>query len=127
MEQIKTILVVEDETPLRNALCDKLTNEGFAVLPAKDGAEGLQVALKEHPDLILLDIIMPVMDGVMMLHKLRADVWGSAAHVIILTNLSDNDDVAKAMEHEVFEYIVKSNVKVEELVRRIKETLGLSL
>ncbi len=125
MEPKKTILVVEDETPLRNALCDKLTSEGFNTLGARNGQEGLIVALQEHPDLILLDIVMPVMDGVMMLHKLRADTWGSGAHVIILTNLSDNENVAKAMEQEVFEYIVKSNIKVEELVRRIKETLGI--
>jgi DNA-binding response OmpR family regulator len=125
METKKTILIVEDEAPLRNALCDKLTSEGFHVLPAKNGVEGLHVALQEHPDLILLDIVMPLMDGVMMLHKLRADTWGSGVHVIILTNLSDNDSVAKAMEQDVFEYIVKSNIKIEELVKRVKETLGV--
>ncbi|QQR82808.1 response regulator transcription factor [Candidatus Campbellbacteria bacterium] len=124
METKKTILVVEDETPLRNALCDKLAGEGFHTLPAKNGVEGLQVALQEHPDLILLDVVMPLMDGVMMLQKLRADTWGAGAHVIILTNLSDTDSVAKAMDQEVFEYIIKSNIKIEELVKRVKEALG---
>ncbi|OGH71913.1 MAG: hypothetical protein A3G00_00140 [Candidatus Magasanikbacteria bacterium RIFCSPLOWO2_12_FULL_43_12] len=123
MENKKTILVVEDEISLLNALCDKLTRENFAVLEAKNGEEGLEVALREHPDLILLDIIMPVMDGITMLKKLREDAWGKNAKVIILTNLSDNEKVAEALEQKSQEYLVKSDWKIEDVVAKVRERL----
>ena len=69
----KKILIVEDEAPLRNAISDILSFEGFTVFQAKNGQEGLDAALLEHPDLILLDLMMPVMDGLTMLEKLRQD------------------------------------------------------
>ncbi len=78
--QTKKILVVEDDVPELNALRDKFTREGFSILTAKNGEEGLAIALREHPDLILLDIIMPVMDGITMLVKLREDSWGGGGN-----------------------------------------------
>ena len=79
----KKILIVEDETPLRNAVSDILTFEGFGVLQAKNGQEGLDIALAEHPDLIVLDIMMPVMDGMASLRKIREDEsWGKNAHIV---------------------------------------------
>ena len=123
MENKKTILVVEDEISLLNALRDKLTRENFAVLEAKNGEEGLEVALREHPDLILLDIVMPKMDGMTMLRKLREDLWGKSAKVIILTNLSDNEKVAEALEQKSYEYLVKSDWKIEDVVAKVRERL----
>ncbi len=126
MENKKTILVVEvveDEAPLRNALVEKLSREGFSVLHAKNGEEGLQTALSNHPNLILLDIIMPKMNGLEMLEKLRADAWGKTAHVIMLTNLSDNEKIAEAMHSHAFDYFVKSDIKIQEVVDKIKEKL----
>ena len=66
----KKILIVEDEAPLRNAVTDILTFEGFTVFQAKNGQEGLDLALKEHPDLILLDLMMPIMDGPALIQAL---------------------------------------------------------
>jgi len=123
IQESKTILIVEDETSLRHALRDKLTRENFAVLEAKNGEEGLEVALREHPDLILLDIVMPKMDGITMLKKLREYLWGKSAKVIILTNLSDNEKVAEAMRQETFEYLVKSDWKIEDVVAKVRERL----
>ena len=120
----KIILIVEDELSLRTALCDKLTREGFAVLEAKNGEEGLMVALRDHPDLILLDIIMPVMDGMTMLKRLRRDKWGKGVQVILLTNLSENEKVAQAIELGSHEYLVKSDWKIEDVVAKIRERLG---
>lgn len=119
MEKKSRILIVEDETSLRNALCDKLAYEGFVVLEAKNGEEGLAVALHEHPDLILLDIVMPVMDGITMLSKIRIDAWGKDAKVIVLTNLSDI-----AITHSSYDYLVKSDWKIEDVVARVRERLG---
>lgn len=119
----KTILIVEDEISLRDILCKKLTREGFMILEANNGKEGLEVALREHPDLILLDIMMPVMDGMTMLKKLSEDEWGKDVKVIMLTNLSDAEKVAEAMAHGSYDYLVKSNWRLEDIVATVKKKL----
>jgi DNA-binding response OmpR family regulator len=121
----KKILLIEDDAPLRNVLRDKFTIEGFDVIDAKDGEEGLAKALSEHPDLIMLDIILPKMDGITMLKKLREDAWGRDVHVFMLTNLSDNEKVADALQNNAFEYFVKSDIKIEDLVTKVRGTLGV--
>lgn len=120
----KIILVVEDEDPLQMVLRDVLSVEGYEVVSAVNGVEGLEMALREHPDLILLDILMPKMDGLEMLKKLREDEWGKKAPVIVLTNLSDNEDIAKAVEEDVFEYFVKTDIRIDEVIQRIREKIG---
>ncbi len=125
MKNEKIILLVEDETSLRNVLCDELAQAGFSMLEAKNGAEGLEVALHSHPDLILLDIIMPVMDGMTMLKKLREDVWGKDAKVIILTNVNEVGKISEAVAGKTFDYFIKSDKKLEELVAIVKNRLGV--
>lgn len=123
----KKILIVEDEASLRGALRDKLSLEGFTALEAKNGEEGLAVALRERPDLILLDIVMPKMDGMTMLKKLRAEnEWGKSAPVIILTNLtSDNEQRNRDItETEPSYYFVKTDWTLEDILTKIRELLG---
>ena len=91
----KKVLIVEDHGPIRQALAEKLVHEGMVALEAKDGEEGLATALKEKPDLILLDIIMPRMGGMAMLEELRKDDWGKKVPVIILSNLSPDDKIMR--------------------------------
>jgi CheY-like chemotaxis protein len=121
----KTILIVEDEIPLLKALSQKLTSEGFTVLEAKDGVEGLNSALSNHPDLILSDIVMPNMDGLTMLQKLREDQWGQTAQIILLTNLNDTKDVDTAVQNQVFDYLVKNDWKLKDVVDKIKIKLNI--
>ena len=119
-----TILIVEDEVSLRNALCDKFKREGFNVFEAKDGEVGLVVARKEKPDIILLDIVMPKMDGMSMLKKLRADgPWSKSVPVMLLTNLgADDKEMAKdIVEDELTSYLVKSNWAINDVVKKVKE------
>ena len=123
-DQKKIILVVEDEEPMQLVLRDVLKVEGYVVFEAVNGIEGLGLALKEHTDLILLDILMPKMDGLEMLKNLRADEWGRKVPVIVLTNLSDNEDIAKAVEEDVFEYFVKTDIRIDEVIARIREKIG---
>lgn len=124
----KTILVVEDEISILTALRDKFSLEGFTILEAKNGEEGLDAAFTNHPDLILLDIIMPVMDGVMMLKELRAgNEWGKNVPVIILTNLNDAKKVSEVVAHGAYEYLVKSDLKIEDIVKKVKEKLGIEV
>lgn len=123
----KKILIVEDETPLRVAVSDILTFEGFEVFQAKNGEEGLAMALGEHPDLILLDLMMPVMDGLTMLEKLRENKeWGKTAAVILLTNINDPEKVAMATEAGSYDFLVKSDWNIEDVVKKIKLRLGIA-
>jgi two-component system alkaline phosphatase synthesis response regulator PhoP len=118
----KKILIVEDEEPLRRILAEELAEEGFPVVEARNGEEGLASALEQKPDLILLDIVMPKMDGMNMLKKLRKDKWGKTASVMLLTNL-DNDagKTIEAARFGVYEFLVKSRWKMKEVIKRIKE------
>lgn len=119
----KTILIVEDETALRTALSDKFGRENFFVLEARNGKEGLEVALKDHPDLILLDIMMPVMNGMEMFKELHEDAWGKNAKVIMLTNLNDAENIAAAMDLGSYDYFIKSDWKMKDLVAKVVEKL----
>ena len=124
----KLLLIVEDEKVLSNTLEERLVSEGFEVIKAFDGGEGLQLALSKHPDLILLDLLMPKVDGLTMFKKLREDPWGEYAPVIILTNADSSSNVADAMtigHSDTFEYILKTSLSLDGVVSRIKKRLGL--
>ncbi len=122
----KKILVVEDDRAEATALADTLTREGFIVSSAENGVKGLERALADHPDLILLDIVMPEMDGITMLNKLREGEWGHSVPVIILTNLNPDDEVIRRKAPAEFSYfLTKANWSLEDVVRAIKKQLGL--
>lgn len=121
---MKKLLIVEDETALLRALNNKFTKEGFDVIDAKNGEEGLEKALKNEPDLILLDIIMPIMDGLSMLKELRKTTWGKQAKVLILTNLSEAHKVEEAMNSGVYDFLIKSDWSLEQLVEKVKAKLA---
>jgi two-component system, OmpR family, alkaline phosphatase synthesis response regulator PhoP len=123
-DEKKSILVVEDEIMLRKALVDKLIQKGYKVLQAGNGLEGLGLALRHKPNLILLDIMMPTMDGIEMLRKLRDNAWGKHAPVILLTNLPADDPItASVTELEPAYYMMKSNINLEQIMERIKSLL----
>lgn len=129
-ENKKTILIVEDEPIYQHTLAEKLGIEGFAILNARNGEEGLAIAIEKHPDLILLDIIMPKMDGITMMKKLReTDDWGKHVPIIMLTNLSAVEDkIIKAItDNEPAYYLVKTDWKINDVVEKIKERLSRSV
>jgi len=123
--QSKKILVVEDDKALSMLLVSQLTNEGFVVSENNNGVDGLEAALKDHPDLILLDIILPRMDGLTFLNKLREDAWGEKASVIIMSNLDDAEKVSEAMKRGVNDYFIKTDWKLEDVIAKIKRKLGV--
>lgn len=120
----KKILIVEDERPLRKAIRSKLEKEGYEVSEAANGLDGVKIAIEEHPDLILLDIVMPVMDGVKMLKELRKDEWGQEVEVIMLTNLTDAVKEMETFQSGVSEYLVKADWKIVDLVKKINQKLS---
>lgn len=123
---MKKLLIIDDENIVKKSLSSQFDRKLVKVFTASDGAEGLKIAKKEHPDLILLDLIMPKMDGMTALTKLRQDKWGKNAKVIILSNLSDAENVAKAVEKGTYEYLVKVDWNVMDVVKQCKKVLGLS-
>lgn len=121
-----TVLVVEDETSLLRAIAGKLSREGFHTLEAKNGEEGLRIALEKHPDLILLDIVMPEMDGMTMMRNLRdKDEWGKKVPIIFLTNLSADAQVEQSVKNGGYEYLMKTDWTLEQVVAKVKATLSL--
>lgn len=120
----KTVLIIDDDNDLTEVLSHKLAAEGFRTIVAHDGREGLTVALNDHPDLVLLDIIMPVMDGWEALDKLRADTWGLQVPVIMLTNVEDIDNVSAALERGSYDYLVKTQWNLDDVVEKIKQRLS---
>lgn len=123
MEDPKQILIVEDDISLHEILKKKLESEGFETLSAYDGEEGLQMALTERPDLILLDIVMPKKDGITMLQELRTDAWGKSIAVILLSNIDSTESIQGALGKGALDYIVKSRFDTADIVKKIKERL----
>ncbi|MEA2715303.1 MAG: hypothetical protein QOG91_331 [Candidatus Parcubacteria bacterium] len=124
----KKVLIIEDETPMLRALSDTFTRAGFNVLEARDGSMALGIALNNKPDIILLDIILPVMDGLTFLKKLREDTaFGRNVPVVLLTNLSaDREAINKAItEGNPAYYLVKTEWTIRDVVEKVKERLGM--
>lgn len=123
---LRKLLVVEDERSLAQALFKKFTHEGFEVILENNGEDGLSTALREKPDLILLDLKMPKLDGITVLKNLRKDdLYGKKAKVIILTNSYDVEKVGEATSLGVFDYFIKSNSPISEIVSKVKEKLNM--
>lgn len=125
MDTPKTILVIEDEKSLRGALVDILRLKHFVPLEARNGKEGVELAIFKQPDLILLDLIMPEMDGLSALKRIRENGWGKNVPIIILTNLSEANDraVVDVMAHPKTFYLIKSDCKLHDIVAKIEGIL----
>jgi CheY-like chemotaxis protein len=119
-----TVVVVEDDQDLQYLYRLKLEREGFKVATASNGVEGLKVTEDVQPDLILLDLMMPIMGGAEMLTKLRAEPWGGNPRVIILTNIS-RDEAPQALRFlHVDRYIVKAHHTPSQVIHIVHEVLG---
>ena len=125
MNPNKKILVIEDEATLQKALNEVLSEEGYEVISSLDGLKGLELAKKETPDLILLDIILPKMDGFEVLKRIKEDDKISEIPVIILTNLSDINDIQKALDLGATTYLVKADFHLEDVLKKIKKVLDI--
>jgi DNA-binding response OmpR family regulator len=122
---MKKILVVEDELAYLKLLNSQLTGNGYRVIEAIDGKKGLEMAKKENPDLILLDIRLPVMDGMAMLNELRKGEIDKKTKVIMLTNLEPDDKILEGVVNDQpAYYFVKSDIQFNDLLEKIKELLG---
>ncbi len=119
----ETILVVEDEQYLRDLYVQILQKEGYIVDSAADGEEAYMKLIKKNYSLILLDIILPKMDGLQVLDKCKAESKEILSPIVLLTNLSQDLVISKAIGYGVRGYIVKSDVTPQEIVAEVKEYL----
>jgi len=125
MPKPKVILIIEDDESIGTVLLEKFKKEEFHVEFAQDGFAGLELALNTHPDIILLDILMPKMSGLATLRSLRKDSWGSQVPVIILSNVSsEKEEVIKSVaKDKPSYYMVKSDVTLDQIVGKVKELM----
>jgi len=121
--QSKTILVIEDDKFLRELISRKLTGEGFDVLEAVDGEDGVKKIKEEKPDIVLLDLILPGIDGFEVLAKLRDDPEISSIPVIILSNLGQREEVEKGLKLGAIDYLIKAHFTPGEIIEKIKNIL----
>lgn len=117
------VLLVEDDSFLANIYKTKFEMEGFKVTTAENGEMGLEEAEKKTPDIILLDILLPKLDGFAVLEKLKANHDLQAVPVILLTNLGQKDDVEKGLEMGAKDYLIKAHFKPSEVVAKVREVL----
>jgi CheY-like chemotaxis protein len=119
----KRVLLVEDDRFLRRACEKSLRQQGCTVSTAADGEEALRASRAELPDLVLLDILMPKLNGIEVLRALRADEKTRAIPVIVLTNSSKESDVREIETLGVAGYLVKANLSLQELGHQVKTVL----
>ena len=123
-DQPRRILLVEDDRFLRKAAETTLKQQGYTVITAADGEEALRVARSAPPDLILLDVIMPKLNGFQVLDALKKDPTTAHIPVIILSNLGQDRDVQQAMEAGATAYYIKADLSLQALVQRVGEALA---
>jgi DNA-binding response OmpR family regulator len=119
----KKILIIEDEAALRMALVEKFSGEGFEVVTADNGEDGLALAISFMPDLILLDIILPKMNGFGVLSQLSKKEATKNIEVMILTNLSETGNVGEMVQRGVSDYLVKADWTLDDLLEKVKNKL----
>lgn len=118
-----TILLVEDDSFLSNIYKTKFEMEGFEVISAADGEAGLALAKSKKVDVILLDILLPKMDGFSVLKELKADKNAKDVPVILLTNLGQKDDVSRGLELGATDYLIKAHFKPSETVAKVRKVI----
>ena len=126
-EKKQTIMIVEDDSFVMDIYKTKLSQEGFSVVEAGNGAEALKKLKDVKPDLMLLDIIMPYMDGLEVLKKMKENEETKNIPVILLTNLSQKEEVDKGIELGAKDYLIKSHFTPSEVLEKIKICLAENL
>ncbi len=120
----ENILIIEDDKFLRELISRKLVSEGFKIEEAIDGEEGLKKLQEIKPDLILLDLILPGLDGYEVLARVKDNPSTSAVPVLILSNLGQKDEVEKGLKLGAIDFLVKAHFTPEEIVDKIKEVFS---
>jgi DNA-binding response OmpR family regulator len=117
------ILIIEDDRFLRELISRKLRNEEYEVIEAVDGEDGLKRAREEKPNLVLLDLILPGIDGFGVLEKLKESPETAQIPVIILSNLGQREEIEKGLKLGAIDYLIKAHFTPGEIIEKIKNIL----
>ena len=118
------IIVAEDDKLISGSLCEALKSQGFEATPAYDGEEAVAKAKEVHPDIMLLDIMMPKLDGISVLWEIKANPDLAGIPVIVLTNIGDVETISKIVEAGAADYLLKSDQSVDDIVQKVKDVLS---
>lgn len=118
------ILVAEDDKLISNSLCDALKTNGFEATAAYDGEEAVAKAKEIKPDLMLLDIMMPKLDGISVLWELKANPETAGTPVVVLTNIGDVETISKIVEAGAVDYLLKSDQSVDDIIKKVQDVLS---
>ncbi|MBM3206474.1 MAG: response regulator [Candidatus Staskawiczbacteria bacterium] len=119
----KNILIVEDDQFFRELLKKKLTSVGFSIIEASNGEDGIEKVKSKKPDLIILDLLLPNIDGFEVLSKVKTSSDTSSTPVIIVSNLGQQEDIEKGMKLGANDYLIKSQFDIESIVSKINNIL----
>lgn len=116
----KKILIIEDDKFLRKIIAKKLAQDEYEIFEAVDGDEGIKLAKEKNPDLILLDLVLPSMDGFTVLYNLKKDKKSFKIPVIILSNLGQSEEISRGLKLGAIDFLIKAHLTPGEIVERIK-------
>ncbi len=119
----KKILVIEDDKFLRELISQKLIKEGYDIAEAVDGEKGVESVKEEKPDLVLLDLILPGIDGFEVLSKIKSDPASAQIPIIILSNLGQKDDIERGLKMGAADYLIKAHFTPGEIIDKIRTVL----
>lgn len=117
------ILIVEDDKFLRELIAQKLKKEGYGIAEAVDGEKGIEAVKKEKPALVLLDLILPGIDGFEVLSRMKVDPVLAEIPVIILSNLGQKDDIERGLKMGADDYLIKAHFTPAEIIEKVKSVL----
>ena len=118
------ILLAEDDKLISNSLCDALKQNGYEATAAYDGEEAVAKAKEIKPDLMLLDIMMPKLDGISVLWEMKANPETAGIPVVVLTNIGDVETISKIVEAGAVDYLLKSDQSVDDIIQKVKDVLN---
>ncbi len=121
------ILFIEDDPLIVKIYTTRLTADGYQVLSAENGEDGIKLAETETPDLVILDIMMPKIDGFGVLEKLRANEMMKNKPILVYSNLAQEEEIKRAQTLGATEFIIKANLSPTEMVEKIKKYLNRSV
>lgn len=116
----KKVLIIEDDKFLRSLIGKKLTNRGYETIEAVDGEDGAKKIKEERPDVILLDLILPGIDGFEVLSRAKKDKTTKSIPILVLSNLGQREDVEKALNLGAEDYLIKAHFTPREIVQKIE-------
>lgn len=120
----KKVLIIEDDDHISKVYEIKLGKENIDIVIARDGEEGINMVVSEKPDLVLLDLMIPIKDGFIVLEEVKKTPFGKNVPIVVISNLGQQGDIEKAMKLGAADYLIKVNLSIQEVIDKVKKHLG---